>query len=102
MNTTPPLPPKSGLLPRKTRTVKGIKLHAAPGYHYCAVKKCKTQISDGGPAICPEHQTEKFQLHQLPRETKKKQWTVQQAITLYETIEALTSKFERENNEKRP
>lgn len=42
---------------RKTRTAKGITLHAAPGYHFCAVKSCKTQMSDGSPTICPKHQT---------------------------------------------
>lgn len=25
------------------------------GYHFCAHPKCTTQISDGGPTVCPQH-----------------------------------------------
>jgi hypothetical protein len=26
-------------------------------YHFCAVPKCKTQIIDGAPHLCPHHQS---------------------------------------------
>jgi hypothetical protein len=29
---------------------------AAPGYHFCSRRRCKTQMSDGSPELCPKHQ----------------------------------------------